>query len=629
MQPAAAAGIRTVVLIDTSASMQRAEMWEAALAEARTVIRETGAHDQLAVYRFDLRCERVFTFDEWMAMDSSLRADALNTRLDNLQPGWAATRLDLALIRAADELDALSAGDGKGDLTADKRIVLISDVAAGSELSGLQSWDWPRDVRLDPRPVTSATTTNAGIRIVGDEADSGLLRVRVYNATDSVHDSFQLAWHDTLGAAVSPPVTVYVAPGHSRYVALPDRPGSAQSERLVLSGDDHAFDNTAFVTESGPEDVVVHYYGDERVDDPRELRFYLERAFPDTPRRRVTVVAPQYAVAENILLTKKVRLVVASSDIPADRAPALQAWLRKGGTLLFVACSEGRLDSLASIIQVEHLEVSDAAVTDYAMVTDVDFAHPIFAVFAESHFSDFSRIRVWRHRSIDLAGFGEHQVLARFDDGDPAIIEVPVAMGHVLLFAVGWQPGESQLALSSRFVPLLNSILDIGTGRPDSTAGYVVGDPIPIAKWQGENGGPATLVDPHGKQIQLASTDADFTGTVLPGTWTLISADGASRFAVNVDPDESRTDRLPIETLESLGIRLSDAPQQPVSAGARPTERQLRSAELENRQRYWQWLIVAAIFVLAVESLLAGRLSHRQPAQATAPRGRLATTRPI
>jgi len=44
----------------------------------------------------------------------------------------------------------------------------------------------------------------------------------------------------------------------------------------------------------------------------------------------------------------------------------------------------------------------------------------------------------------------------------------------------------------------------------------------------------------------------------------------------------------------------------------------MQSAELESRQQFWRWLILAAILVLILETWLAGRLSRPRLARAEA-----------
>ena len=65
---------------------------------------------------------------------------------------------------------------------------------------------------------------------------------------------------------------------------------------------------------------------------------------------------------------------------------------------------------------------------------------------------------------------------------------------------------------------------------------------------------------------------------------------------------------LNVETLEQLGCRL--AAHMP-KAPDREQARQMYNLELENRQKLWRWLILAAIGILILETWLAGRAIDR------------------
>ena len=76
---------------------------------------------------------------------------------------------------------------------------------------------------------------------------------------------------------------------------------------------------------------------------------------------------------------------------------------------------------------------------------------------------------------------------------------------------------------------------------------------------------------------------------------------------MNLDPAESKTSPLPVETLEQFGCRLVNPARKPLD---REQLRQMHNAELEGRQKLWRWLILAAIGVLIVETWLAGRIKR-------------------
>ena len=69
---------------------------------------------------------------------------------------------------------------------------------------------------------------------------------------------------------------------------------------------------------------------------------------------------------------------------------------------------------------------------------------------------------------------------------------------------------------------------------------------------------------------------------------------------------------MPLDQLEALGVKL-DAATNPTQSpeSLEEQQRQLRIAELENKQRFWQWLIVAAIAVLVIETWLASAVAQR------------------
>src|SRR5260221_12580748 len=118
---------------------------------------------------------------------------------------------------------------------------------------------------------------------------------------------------------------------------------------------------------------------------------------------------------------------------------------------------------------------------NYAMLAEIDFRHPLFAPFADPRFSDFTKIHFWKYRRLDTGVIPSPRVLAKFDSGDPALIEVRLGKGRIFILASGWQPDDSQLAVSTKFVPLLYSILQESGATAPAPLQYMVGDSVPLA----------------------------------------------------------------------------------------------------------------------------------------------------
>ena len=64
---------------------------------------------------------------------------------------------------------------------------------------------------------------------------------------------------------------------------------------------------------------------------------------------------------------------------------------------------------------------------------------------------------------------------------------------------------------------------------------------------------PLVVRLPDRSQVNLAAAETNFSGTTMPGIYTVASPQPARRFAVNLDPAESRTMPLPPEELVRFG----------------------------------------------------------------------------
>jgi hypothetical protein len=188
-------------------------------------------------------------------------------------------------------------------------------------------------------------------------------------------------------------------------------------------------------------------------------------------------------------------------------------------------------------------------------------------------------------------------VLARFDQQTPALIEKRRGLGVVWVLAAGWEPVESQLAASSKFVPLLASMLDFNESEA-LTSDYEVNEVVPmssIAKG-------SQLIRPDGQSIEIDRSPFTFRDTQVPGIYAITNGPLRDEFAVNLAASESRTTPMDVAELEQKGVALaSRAPVEDYEM----KQRQLRDLEIESRQQAWRWLILGALCLLGIETLVA------------------------
>jgi hypothetical protein len=587
---AALAGSRTVVLLDVSASMQRGSLWTEAVGKVRAALGAASAGDRVAVLSYDGRPHTVLPFEDWAAQPPDARVAAALARLEKLRPGWGSTDLGRALMAAA---EAIVDDEGEGG-AGTARVVVVSDLQQGSRLDALAASDWPARIELEWAAVAAPARSNAGMQALPDAEGAGKVRIRVTNA-EGTAERFRLR------PEKGDPIDVAVAPGQSRVV-------EAQAHTLVLEGDEQEFDNRLFLAPPVATPVRILYAGSDDGQDAQQPLFYLRRAFPVTASRAPEIVAAGPADIRSI--DAATQLVVVTGPLPPPALAALRAHLGRGRAALLVAQGPSLGPTLAALLGGDGglVEAQNRAGSEgYALLTTIDLGQPVLAPFADQRFGDFTKIRFWRHRRLDERRLPGARVLARFDDGAPAWLSVAAGAGTVFLMTSGWHPADSQLALSSKFVPLLHQILEVSAGLDSGQAQFLVGDPVMLPEAKGAR----RVRLPDGSTVPLPEEATTFSRTEQPGLYLLESGAGARPFAVNIDPAESATAPLGPEALERLGL----APGHPHPDGRPPAGEAVRqeafAAGLEQQQGLWRWLLVAALLAILAESWLAPRTARR------------------
>ena len=593
-------GRRIVLLLDTSASMRRAGMWDRAVEEARSVLADVGPSDRVCLMTFDRAAKTWIGFEQWNTMDLPQRTPAVIRSLTDASPGWGATNLGQALIAAAETIEDDEVGDDR-QAPGLRQIVLISDLQQGSDLSALLAYEWPERIELAIRAIPCMEAGNASMQLVTNRnalASPGgneEIRIRVGNSTDAAKTRFQLGWD------VEPQTAreVYVPAGQSVVVQAPPRPASSTATRLVLTGDDHGFDNALHVALPLEHQAIILYVGDDDPNDPKAMHYYVHQAFAASSH--VTTRSTRSILTEQDLTTASL-VVVADATAQANTA-GLRRYLESGRTILLALGSPEGAVTVRDLTGLGDLECHEAEVGRYAMLDSIDFKHPLLAPFSDPRFGDFTRIHFWKHRRLSLADHPQARVLARFDGDAPAWVEIAVGRGSLLVWTSGWHPSDSDLALSSKFVPLLYSILEQGGTFAERQSQYLIGDAVRMSAQRVQKPDGSTLV---------LDDDSAFTATDLPGIYAVQSPTGGRSFAVNLAPAESRTEPMAVEDLERMGISLGSVSDVTSTVGAQATQHR-SFAQMESQQKLWRWVLATTLGMLLVEIWLAGRLTRIGP----------------
>lgn len=605
-------GRRAIILVDASASMRRGDLWQEAQKSLEKTLGDLGGISEVAVMNFSRGTETLVSFEDWEQMDPAVRVDQVMQRSQATKAGWGGTSLDKALIEALDLLEEASVKDAESAAVKSRELYLISDLQEGASVKDLRAVQWPDEVKLSLIPVAHKAKSNAGIHSSLGQADElDQVRLLVVNAADSGKERFLVNWEDASGASVGEKKEIYVPPGQSRVVRLPAK-GFESGGRVALAGDDVDFDN---VTYHAPRPVVKRtvFVLNSGTADQKEMLYYLRRAYSASGDAPVEVLDFDRVDTTFAAALKDASLLFLLNGDPSVSAP-VKEFLSNGRTAILVPTEGQSIDWIRDLMGESDLRLEAETSKRSWVLGGLDFQHPLLAPFADPRFSNFAGIQFWKRFKAEGLGMNV-EVVASFDDDSPAWIEKRLEKGTLLLMASGWHPDQSQLAVTSKFVPLLYTLLDLSHPRQRMDRVVEIGDEVDLGLSMKENSS-VTIRTPSGKEIQQ-SADEPFQETNEPGIYAIAVGNEIRNFAVNVPLEESWTSVMDTDVLELHGVQTSGADAEAVGEEMDEEEgRMLLKAQLESRQKLWRWAIAIALLLLLFETALAGKASKAATVEA-------------
>jgi hypothetical protein len=302
-------------------------------------------------------------------------------------------------------------------------------------------------------------------------------------------------------------------------------------------------------------------------------------------------------------------------------------YVRNGGGLLMVLGSQSHPaewpTSADQLLPRPAASAIDRVSDHGATLAYLDRGHAVFDVFNAPHSGDFSRARFFRYWSIHPGP--QDQILARFDDGNVALLERDVGRGHVLVWSSDMSGSWNDFPVQPVFLPLVQEAAKYAAGYHEARRWLTVGDAVSLPTLFG-GGVPSTratgaqyvAISPSGTQIRFATHGASPGETAgIPASLELdepgfyevkqtgSAHDSATTIAVNVDLTES--DLTPLDTaLFAAAVAPSAEP-----AAVQTATSAMTPAELEQRQGVWWYLLAVALLLLGAETVMSNRLSRR------------------
>lgn len=610
-------GIRRVLLMDTSASMRRDGMLDAAKERAAEWIRKTSNSDIISVYAFHEQVEPLFLLSESLDSKEGQRQTLAIQSLDRLKPTWFAADLTKAIGFALDT--AQTDSEAESDAPPQQaELVVISDFQQSMQLDELASISWPKGTQLVPMilPQTPDQASNARALLLEDvdgNSDSpevvsmipgsaaNEFRARVSNGNESKTERFQLTWLDSQSKPieVNPSLESTVLRGKSQIVRVGAIPENATC--LELKGDTVAFDNRFYFAPKKRIPKKVLAIENAAAEPSDELSYFLKQVPMSSDIYEIDFQRVDSVGNIDDEQWKDVVLVFASAQASVQDMQRLKLFADGGGHVVWVwdeplGDAAPDLEGIYQQVFGEPIgKITEASVKQYAMLERIQFSSYLFQSLSDPKFNDFTKIRYWKHRDVELSQPESWQILASFDNRKPAMLERKVGTGVWTILTAGWQPRESQLALSSKFVPIVVNRVQASLPVASHANQMRVGDSIVVSEGTrllNVTGGNTEVARPNGERAWKADK---------PGLFALEDEEGKLTYiAVNLLESESVSAQHDIQRISQTGAPLSEPGDSEQAAGL---QRQMRAVELESTQSGWRWLLCSVLGLIGLESL--------------------------
>ena len=600
---AVAGGSReVVVLVDRSYSMGYGNRWERARDAARDVVRDLAPDDQATIIFFDSGAQS--------GARSTRDQASLLAAIDEAELGAGTTRYGPALQLAQGIFEDSDQPRLEAFLITDFQRVGV-DSAAKTLL--------PPGTVLTPVSVADEDET-ANISVNGASVQRDLfsgreravVTARLANRGEEAVEDVLVSLELNGRELESLPVTVD-ANGSATLTFAPFTLEDTAIPISVRAEADRLPHDNVFHFTVAPGDVVpVLVVGSPGATD---ANLYLRRALAigSSPSFSVTIRSVDQVTTDDVAAAGVV--VLNDVGLPGGQiGAAITRFVETGGGLWIVLGERVRwpgddLDLLPGTFDQPADRDGRGGALGF-----VDYSHPVFEVFSTPRSGDLTAARFYRYRPLDARP--GTAVLARFDNGAPAMVEHRVGAGRVLLWTSTIDSFWNDFALKSIYLPFVHKVVEHLADYTPPTPYLTTGQVLDLAQYPGAAdldvvGGNLVVRDPSEDRLAVGGDGrVGLIELAEQGFYEVRDTDAADSVpvvvAVNVDLSESNLERVDPQELVAAATGRA--------AGDRSAtlERELQPEDLERRQTLWWYLLVGALGLLASETVVSNRLSRTE-----------------
>ena len=588
--PGARSARDVVVVLDTSWSMGYADRWQRAVAATRARLEDAVPGDRWSLVVFD---------EEARVVVESAGPGEVAAALETLAPSLGGTRISAGLAAAG----GILAG---GSLPAREAIVV----------SDFQRIGWDPRARVQLPEGTSIRPI-----AIGGEVDNVSVRsLQLQRRAGAAGEALVVVARLTRQGGSQPrrvPVRLEVAGQQPRETVVElAADGAAQATFAPLSVTGETVRGSVRIPPDAlAGDDAYHFVlpagGNLRVlllQNPRgdgSDSFYLARAlsFGTRPAFRVER-RPLRGLAAGDLDGYDVVVLNDAGELAGED---LEGFAAAGRGVLIAAAEMTPPSSLEPLLPLALEAPVDRSMELGGTLAYLDTSHRALEVFARPGSGEFTRARFYTYRAV--RPLPEEGVIARFDDGTPALLERPAGQGRALLYTTSLDTFWNDLPLQAVYLPFVHELVKYVAGYREPPIALPAGTPLAIGRLAGVLG--ADGLQPVGAALAGSAIEGSAETLTLPAgvheiLWRDANGGRHRQFvAANLDRRESDLASIDPEEVAAAVVWRQGGEVQGERDEVPAADR------VEAAQSLWWYLLLLAAILLATEAVLSNRLSCR------------------
>ena len=261
-------------------------------------------------------------------------------------------------------------------------------------------------------------------------------------------------------------------------VTFPQLTVAAPMRASVRAGEDPMPADNAFhfvMSPSRPVSVLI-----VQADGAPNSSFYLTTALGigASPPFKTEVVTPSRATAANF--ERRAAVILNDAGPLATQAEeALSRFIAQGGGVFVVLGDRSPFSANAKMLPGKLGAPVERLGGGGATLGYIDHSHSIFETFKDPRSGNFSPVRFFKYRGITPEQ--TDKVLARFDDGAPALVERVMGSGRVVTFASTMDASWNDFPRTHLFLPLLHETVRYLAQYQEPESWYTVGRSLDVS----------------------------------------------------------------------------------------------------------------------------------------------------